>query len=143
MMARRHRPPSYVRYAAKHSTIGIHVDLAQQEWLRTLRDQTGMSYSQLFLAALGEVEVKVDAAFEAGRKAGHRAGQVAGRQKGRREGFDEAVSKYLITVVCSGCSQPIAVEAGTPIGAAAVAHLNGDRWHHPDCPPTQYQLVPR
>jgi hypothetical protein len=133
MSAVRHQPPSRLRYAAAHPTIGVHVDSSDYERLLALRKRAGVSFAQLVLRALGEVELQVDAAVKVGQSAGYRAGKTAGRQEGYKAGFAAAAKKYQLVAHCARCGKGIVIEARSQLGEVAVGLLNAEVPHHDTC----------
>jgi hypothetical protein len=134
-MALKHRPPSRVRYAQRHPSVGVHLDRATYDRVTALRDRSGLSFAHLFQRALGEVELQVDSAVEAGRRSGRKGGLAVGRRKGRSEGYDEAVAKFRLTSRCALCDRDMVIFAGSPMGEAAAAWFQEERWQHDHCPP--------
>ena len=66
MTQAKHQSPSRLRYNAAHRTLGVHVSLPAYERLVALREASGLSFGQLVLATLGDVEVEVEVARRAG-----------------------------------------------------------------------------
>jgi hypothetical protein len=120
MKQRKVQPPSRVRYAADHPTIGVHIPTATYEKLLELRKRSGMSFGQLVLQALGVVEMDI-AEVEANAF-----------ERGRRSGYAAARSVYRLTAPCCVCLEPMEVEPGSDLAKAAVAAVV--HWGHEACP---------
>jgi hypothetical protein len=119
MKQRKAPPPSRVRYAADHPTIGVHPDRETYAKLRELRERSGLSLGRLVQQALGVVEMdvaKVEATvFERGRRSGYAAAKV----------------EYSLKVPCHVCGEPMQVRPLSEVtNAAARAGL---RWGHEAC----------
>src|SRR5665213_3354816 len=123
MTRARRQPPSRVRYAAAHRTIGIHVDLAMYDRLMALRDQSGLSFAQLILRTLGEVELEVASARRLGEEAGMATGMETGLAQGRADGYAAGVGEFRITYPCAKCGAERGVPAGSPAAKAAADWL--------------------
>jgi hypothetical protein len=128
------QPPSRARYAAAHPTIGIHVDRATYDRLLALRDQSGLSFAQLILRTLGEVEFDVHTARRLGKEEGLTEGMDTGLANGRVDGYADAVGEFRVTYSCAKCGVELVVRAGSPAAKAATGWLLEKRWGHRDCP---------
>jgi hypothetical protein len=106
-----------------------------RERLLALREKTGLSFGQLVLVSLGEVELKVDSAVRAGRSAGYREGQTAGRKEGYKAGYAAAVQRYRLIAYCGRCGNNLVIEAGSQLGELAVGLVNAESPHHDTCEP--------
>jgi hypothetical protein len=133
MTAGKHRPPSRLRYAAGHPTIGVHVDRATYDRLLALRERAGVSFAQLVLRALGEVELQVDAAVRAGRSAGYREGKTGGLKEGYKAGYAAAGQRYRLVAYCGRCGNDLVIEAWSQLGELAVGLVNAEVPHHDTC----------
>ena len=142
MTARRHVPPSRLRYDAAHPTVAVHCDLETKARLIALRDATGLSLGELVKQALELLERDVESArrdgfnkgLVEGRRAGREEGRTAGLEEGRKAGFAEAVRRYRITYPCGRCGKLIAVEVGSEEASEARQALIDARWGHRECP---------
>jgi hypothetical protein len=146
MRAARHRTPSRVRYAAAHPTIGIHVDVATRARFEALREKTGLSYTQLILTALGELELDVDAARSRGWNDAHEEvveesylegysdGYDEGHENGEHEGYLRGLDADRVTYSCARCGKDLMLWPGGADADAAVARLQQERWRHDDPP---------
>ena len=138
-MRRRREPPSRVRYAATHPTIGIHVTLEERELLRTLSANSGLSVTQLAKQALSILEADLEAVrkkcLQEGIGKGKALGQKEGYTEGRRDGFAEAKAQYGIPYPCARCGGPMLLGAGSASAREAVRMLRAAGWGHKDCPP--------
>jgi hypothetical protein len=142
-MRRRRLPPSRVRYAATHPTIGIHVTLEERELLRSLSANSGLSVTQLAKQALGILEADVEAVRKKSLLEGIRKGKALGHQEGyaegRRDGFAEAKAQYGIPYPCARCGGPLLLAAGSASAREAVRMLRAAGWRHKECPPPAEQ----
>jgi hypothetical protein len=114
-----HQPPSRVRYAASHPTVGIHLTLEDHQRAQALRERTGLSFAQLFLLALERVELDLGPAEEKARTEGY------------KRGYEEARGRYRLSTPCIACRRPVVILPGSEMAAVAVAAL-GD-WGHDEC----------
>lgn len=142
MTARRHVPPSRLRYEATHPTVAVHCDLETKARLIALRDETGLSLGELVKRALGLLERDVESArrdgfnkgLVEGRRAGREEGRTAGLEEGRKAGFAEAVRRYRITYPCGKCGKLMAVTVGSGDANAARQAVIDAGWSHGECP---------
>jgi Ribbon-helix-helix protein, copG family len=128
-VAKRHQPPSRLRYEAANPVIGVRLDRATYERLLKLREETGLSFGALFRDALGVVEKDVEVIRQHARA----EGVEIGRKIGRNEGYKEAVAKYGIMYLCSDCGEEIKLLAGSKSAAAASEALTELGWGHASC----------
>jgi hypothetical protein len=133
-MRKRTQPPSRVRYARDHPTVGIHVTLEELQLLKTLSGESGLSVSQLVKQALGILKADIDGVRKHCVQEGITNGRREGRAEGRREGYAEAVARYRITYPCSKGGEPIVILADSKSAAAAAAMLSEAGWGHVECP---------
>jgi hypothetical protein len=115
----RHQPPSRVRYAAEHPSIGIHLSIEDRERAVALRERSGLSFAQLFRQSLERVELDIAPVEE------------TALTRGYEYGLDEAEALFKLTAPCAVCGGPMVIRPGTPMAEAAVASLA--RWHHHRC----------
>ncbi len=127
--AKRHQPPSRLRYEAANPVIGVRLDRATYERVLKLREATGLSFGALFRDALGVVEKDAEVICQHARG----EGVEIGRNIGRNEGYKEALAKYRIVYVCSDCEEEIPVLAGSKSAAAACDALTELGWGHASC----------
>ncbi len=131
--ARRRQPPSRARYAALHPTIGVHTTREMRERLVALRQQSGLSFAQLIVTALGQIELDVAGAMSRGRQAGHTDGFRSGFAQGRENGQAEAVAKYRLTYPCDVCGEHLTMTVGGPEADVAIQALARGGWGHEVC----------
>ena len=87
-------------YRAAHPTIGVHSpDRDTYERLLALRERTGLTFAQLVLGALGQLEIDLEKV----QKAGYDRGWEAGWD----DGYETARRRYLLTTPCSVCGLPM------------------------------------
>jgi hypothetical protein len=140
--ARKHVPPSRLRYQAAHPTVAVHCDAETKARLVALRDATGLSLGQLVKQNLGLLERDVGAARRAGfveghvkgRREGVEEGRIAGVKEGHKAGFAEAVRRYRITYPCKNCGKLMAVTVGSEEASDARQALIDAGWAHGECP---------
>ena len=137
-MRKKHQPPSRLRYAATHPTIGIHVTLEEREVLRTLSETTGLSVTQLTKQALGVLKADVEAVRKRGMQDGIRKGKAAGRTEGyaqgRSEGYATAKARYAVAYPCAKCGGDIVMRAGLADAIESVRMLRTAGWAHKNFP---------
>jgi hypothetical protein len=133
MTPAKHQSPSRLRYNAAHRTIGVHVALPAYERLVGLREASGQSIGQLILAALGEVEINVEATRRAGYQEGHTKGSKDGFEKGGTVGYTQAMNEFQLTLPCATCGHDMEIFAGSPLALAAIASVREQGWVHNKC----------
>jgi hypothetical protein len=111
----RHQPPSRRRYAATHPTIGVHCDRETYDALISLRERSGLSFSQLVRQALGAVEMDIETVEDVATVVG----------------YEEAAAQYRLRTPCSVCGKPMEILAGSEMAAEAVRSLRN--WGHGPC----------
>lgn len=127
--AKRHQPPSRMKYNAANPVIGVRVDRATYDRLIKLREQTGLSLGAIVRDALDVVEKDVEQI----RRLARQEGIEVGRKIGHNEGYKEAVARYRVTYPCDECEEDIALIAGSKSAAAASAALTERGWGHNSC----------
>ena len=104
-----------------------------RERLLALRESSGLSFAQLILAALGQIELDVSAARARGHKDGYSEGYTKGVAAGRDKGFAAAAARFRLSYPCNVCSKPLIIEAGAADADVAIKALTGGGWGHDTC----------
>jgi hypothetical protein len=133
MTTAKHQSPSRLRYNAAHRTIGVHVSLPAYERLVALREASGLSFGQLILGPLGEVEIDVATARRVGYQEGYTKGSIDGHVKGGQAGYVEAMNEFQLSLPCATCGHDMEIFAGSPLAQAAIASVKEQGWVHSKC----------
>jgi Ribbon-helix-helix protein, copG family len=139
--ARRHVPPSRLRYEATHPTVAVHCDVETKARLVALREATGLSLGELVKQALGLLERDVDVARQIGladgraegRSLGVEEGHVVGEAEGYNLGFAEADARYRVCYPCAVCGSLISILVDSAEAKVMVKALVDARWAHAAC----------
>ena len=124
-MAKKHKPPSRIRYEENHPTFSVRIPKPLYDQLKELCKDGGWSFADFARQALNEqkpvakqIRKRLDAAWATGYDAG----------------FKNAKAQYLITFPCFVCKKPIEIASSDtgPIKAVQEA-LAG--WRHKTCIP--------
>jgi hypothetical protein len=128
---KKQQPPSRMRWASLHRSIGVCVDLPTYDRLMAMRVQSGLSFGMLFKQAMGVIEKNIGLAWKLGEAAGFARGRKLGTAEGEEIGYAKAAKDYRLTFDCSICGEAIEVRFGEEAARAAVAALAG--WRHTAC----------
>ena len=116
MIAKRHKPPSRIRYEDAHPTISVRVSRQLFNQLRALKRDSGKSVADVLKEAIG---AQMRSAKDA-------------HQRGYRKGHLEAEGTYRVDYRCSRCGGTITVTTAEEKRAAAEA-MRERGWAHSTC----------
>jgi hypothetical protein len=128
-MTAKHRPPSQVRYAATHPQKTIHFDQETFDMVEALLERSGLTWNQFIRQELGSMERHIDVIQERGR-ACH---IEEGRNLGFADGYAKAIARFRLAYACSGCGEPLGLEAGEADACRALELLMQEGWGHDEC----------
>ena len=123
------KTPSRIKYEQSHRTVSFRPSNELYDRLQAVKEEEGLSNTDVLKVGVGLLEVKVRSEREASEQS---------FEEGFEKGFEEAESIYKVTFPCSVCRKTIEVSSDKTKEAIRKYMLERG-WGHADCINRRYK----